>query len=55
MMKQQISSEKKALYERRALFAALLIVFALLQNTPHLLPGILGAHPDTPRGMSRHV
>ncbi len=44
MMKQQISSEKKALYERRALFAVLLIVFAVLQNTPHLLPGILGAH-----------
>ena len=45
MMKQKmISTEKKVLYERRVLFAVLIIVFAMLQNTPHLLPSIFGAH-----------
>lgn len=44
MKQKMISTEKKVLYERRVLFAVLIIVFAMLQNTPHLLPSIFGAH-----------
>lgn len=36
--------DKKERYKRRAFFAGLIFLFALLQNTPHILPGIFGAH-----------
>lgn len=44
MKRQPLSKKKKVLYETRALFGALIIIFALLQNTPHLMPSILGSH-----------
>ena len=44
MKRQPLSKKKKVLYETRALFGALIIIIALLQNTPHLMPSIFGSH-----------
>lgn len=43
-MMKNISKKKRALYIRRIIFVAAIILVALLQNTPHVMPGIFGSH-----------
>lgn len=43
-MMKKLSKKKRALYLRRAIFIVAIILVALLQNTPHLMPSIFGSH-----------
>ncbi|MBO4445347.1 MAG: rod shape-determining protein MreD [Clostridia bacterium] len=45
MKREPLSKKQKVLYETRTLFALLVLVCAMLQNTPHLTLTILGSHP----------
>ena len=42
-MRRQLSKKKRALYTRRIVFLLGIFVVAMIQNTPHLFPTVLGA------------